>query len=308
MNLSRLLIKIQQRFVEPVMTQARQLLRRSPEAGTGTGTAGGAAGASAAPSPLAGISLRVTDYAGPLMGFFSGSKDEVAGLGSMIGLDTTGVKGLGLKSGRFDAQITAEDGKIDINCGSGLVSDKNKQMIVYRLLSGLMYSRRFDRLFSEADATGQFVTRPEVARALIDWADGDDQMFPAEGASGAEDYRYDARADRYRAHDSSYDTIEEIKLVRGVSESFMEAFAPHLTVYASDPDLQGERRRHHQQERRRLHAAADGAGARRGDVRSVEAAQRPGDPGRHAACTRSPAWRATARPAPASTACRRSPT
>ncbi len=234
-NLSRLLIKIQQRFVEPVMTQARQLLQ-SFTGGTGTGTAGGAAGASAAPSPLAGISLRVTDYAGPLMGFFSGSKDEVAGLGSMIGLDTTGVKGLGLKSGRFDAQITAEDGKIDIACGSGMVSDKNKQMVVYRLLSGLMYSRRFDRLFSEADATGQFVTRPEVARALIDWADGDEQMFPAEGASGAEDYRYDARADRYRAHDSSYDTIEEIKLVRGVSESFMEAFAPHLTVYASDAD------------------------------------------------------------------------
>src|SRR5688572_10438425 len=212
-NLSRLLIKIQQRFVEPVMNQARQLLSTFA-GGAGTG-AGATAGASAAPSPLAGISLRVTDYAGPLMGFFSGSKDEVAGLGSMIGLDTTGVKGLGLKSGRFDAQITAEDGKIDIACGSGMVSDKNKQMIVYRLLSGLMYSRRFDRLFSEADATGQFVTRPEVARALIDWADGDDQMFPAEGASGAEDYRYDARADRYRAHDSSYDTIEEIKLVRG---------------------------------------------------------------------------------------------
>jgi general secretion pathway protein K len=236
-NLSRLLIKIQQRFVEPVMTQARQLLQTfAGGSGTGGAAAGAAAGASAAPSPLAGISLRVTDYAGPLMGFFSGSKDEVAGLGSMIGLDTTGVKGLGLKSGRFDAQITSEDGKIDLSCGSGLVSDRNKQMIVYRLLTGLMYSRRFDRLFSEADSTGQFVTRPEVARALIDWADGDDQMFPAEGASGAEDYRYDARTDRYRAHDSSYDSIEEIKLVRGVSESFMEAFAPHLTVYASDRD------------------------------------------------------------------------
>jgi general secretion pathway protein K len=234
-NLSRLLIKIQQRFVEPVMTQARQLLSTFA-GGAGAGGTGAAAGAAAAPSPLAGISLRVTDYAGPLMGFFSGSKEEVAGLGGLIGLDTTGVKGLGLKSGSFDAQITAEDGKIDLSCGSGLVSDRNKQMIVYRLLSGLMYSRRFDRLFSEADATGQFVTRPEVARALIDWADGDDQMFPAEGASGAEDYRYDARADRYRAHDSSYDTVEEIKLVRGVSESFMEAFAPHLTVYASDTD------------------------------------------------------------------------
>jgi general secretion pathway protein K len=232
-NLSRLLIKIQQRFVEPVMTQARQLLQTA----MGGATQGaGAAGAAAAPSPLAGISLRVTDYAGPLMGFFSGSKEEVAGLGGMIGIDTSGVKGLGLKSGRFDAQITSEDGKININCGSGLVSDRNKQLVVYRQLSGLLYSRRFDRLFSEADATGQFVTRPEVARALLDWADGDDQMFAAEGGSGAEDYRYDARADRYFARNNSYDTSEEIKLVRGVSESFMEAFAPQLTVYPSDTD------------------------------------------------------------------------
>ena len=75
-----------------------------------------------------------------------------------------------------------------------------------------------------------------MARAIIDWADGDEQMFSPEGASAAgEDYRYDARADRYRAHDNSYDTIEEIKMVRGVSDGFMEAFQPYLTVYASRP-------------------------------------------------------------------------
>jgi len=171
-----------------------------------------------------------------LMGFFSGSKDEVASLGSLVGIDTAGIKGLGLKSGSFDAEITSEDGKIDIACGSGVAPDKTRQTTVYRLLSGLMFSRRFDRLFSEADNTGQFTTRAEVARAIIDWADADDQMFSIEGASAAEDYKYDGRADRYRAHDNTYDTIEEVKMVRGVSDSFMEAFAPHLTIYSSDKD------------------------------------------------------------------------
>jgi len=186
--------------------------------------------------PSLGFSLRVTDYASTLMGFFAGSKDEVAGLGSLIGLDTSNIKGLGLKSGTFDAQITSEDGKIDINCGSGVASDRNKQMIVYRLLMGLMYSRRFDKLFSEADTTGNFALRTDVARAIIDWADGDEQMFtPEGGSSNSEDYRYDAHADRYRAHDNSYDTLEEIKMVRGVTDGYMEAFAPFLTVYASDP-------------------------------------------------------------------------
>src|SRR4030095_838449 len=143
----------------------------------------------------------------PLMGFFSGSKDEVASLGSLVGIDTAGIKGLGLKSGNFDAEITAEHGKMYTAGGPGVTPPRDRQLTVFRLLMGLMYSRRFDRLFSEADATGQFATRPEVARAIIDWADADDQLVSPEGASGAEDYRYDARADRYRAHDHTYDSL-----------------------------------------------------------------------------------------------------
>ena len=139
-----------------------------------------------------------------------------------------------MSSGRFDAEITSEDGKIDINCGSGLSNSDahKKQVTVFRLLNALMYSRRFDRLFSEADTDGQFTTRIDVARALIDWADIDEQGFVIDGASATgEDYRYDAQRDRYRAHDDSYDTIDEMKMVRGVSDAFIEAFEPSLTVY-----------------------------------------------------------------------------
>jgi general secretion pathway protein K len=231
-NLSRMLIKIQKQFVDPVMAQAQQLLGAAMGGGANKG-AGGAGGTQNASAGL-GFSLRVTDYAGPLMGFFSGSKEEVAGLGSLIGIDTSGVKGLGLKSGHFDAEITSEDGKIDINCGSGIVSNAAYQKAVYSLLMGLMYSRRFDRLFTEADSTGNFTTRQDVARAIIDWADNDEVGFAPEGTSGSgEDYRYDARDDRYRAHNNSYDSLEELKMVRGVTDAFMEAFASHLTVYAN---------------------------------------------------------------------------
>jgi len=241
-NLSRLLIKIQSKFVEPVMGQAQKMLQSM--SGTDPSKSGGNT-ANMATGGL-GISLRVTDYADLLMGFFSGSSDEVASLGSLIGLDIKEAKGLGMKNGRFDAEITAEDGKIDLNCGggySGNAQDKVKQLGVFRLLSGLMFSPRYDRMFSQQDKGGQFSSRIDVARAIVDWADGDEQLYSPEGASGAEDYAYDAQKDKYKAHDQRFDSLEEIKLVRGVSDEFLEAFAPYLTVYPnSDPEAASTRR------------------------------------------------------------------
>lgn len=214
-SISRLLIKIQSRFVAPIMKQAQQML-------------------SSAGTDLP-ISLRVTDYAGPMMGFFGGSKEEIGMLGGLIGLDVSQAKGLGLKSGRMDAEITSEDGKIDINCGSGQASTHDRQTTVARLISALVMSPRYDKLFSELNADGQFVERSEISRALIDWADGDYQMFSFEpGGGGSEDYRYDTPPDPYRAHDNSYDTVEEAGLVRGMRGPILQAFLPYLTVYAND--------------------------------------------------------------------------
>jgi type II secretory pathway component PulK len=216
MELSRLLIKIQLKFVEPIMSTAQKMI--NDMAGQDLG-----------------LSLRVTDYTPMLLGFFSGNKADVSMIGGLVGIDTAGAKGLDVVKGTMSAEITNEDGKIDLNCGSGSVPNRSNQLVVYRLLSALTMSPRYDLLFSSPDASGRFVDRVDLARALIDWADGDEQTFSVDAnAVGPEDYRYDQRADPYLAHNNYYDTIAETALVRGMNADFSEAFRPYLTTYASD--------------------------------------------------------------------------
>jgi general secretion pathway protein K len=219
MELSRMLIKIQLKFVEPIMAQAQSMLASMNE------------------GQDLGISLRVTDYAPMLLGFFGGNKSDVAMLGTMVGIDTSQAKGLAAVPGKMDAEITNEDGKIDLNCGAGPAPTRARQIVVFRLLSALTMSPRYDLLFSTPDTDGRFVDRTDLARALIDWSDGDEQMFSIDAnGAGAEDYRYDQRADPYLAHNNYYDTIGETALVRGMNADFSEAFKPYLTTYASNVD------------------------------------------------------------------------
>jgi general secretion pathway protein K len=177
--------------------------------------------------------IQLMDFAPYLIKAFGGEADERAGLGALLGIDVSGLKGLGAgKGATFDLTMNAEDGKLNVNCGGGL-NDVPHQQQLYAVLSALFWPPRYNRMFEMPDAEGQYATRDDVARAIVDWADIDEQKFDPQGnGSGSEsDYRYDATRDPYRAHNHLYDTVEELNLVRGVGDEFWGSFGEMLTVY-----------------------------------------------------------------------------
>jgi hypothetical protein len=95
-------------------------------------------------------------------------------------------------------------------------------------LASLILPARYNALFETADENGQFTDRLEVVRAIVDWADQDNAMF---GSPAVEDYRYNSGSDPYETKNHYYDTVEELRLVKGVGDDFMDAFADQFTVY-----------------------------------------------------------------------------
>jgi general secretion pathway protein K len=178
--------------------------------------------------------VQIGDFAPYLMKAFGGAADERAGLGALLGIDTSQMKGLGVgKNASFDVEMTSDDGRLNLNCGGG-INDVPHQQQLYAILSSLFWPPRYNRLFETADADGQYWNREDTARAILDWADVDENRFeppPAASSSSAEDYRYDASRDPYRAHNMYYDTIEELTLVRGISDEVWGSFGEMFTVY-----------------------------------------------------------------------------
>jgi general secretion pathway protein K len=235
-NLSRLLIKVQSNVLDPMNKQIK-------------------------------MDIQIGDFAPFLMKAFGG-EDGADALSSFLGIGSVGsIKGLGVgKGSSFDVAMVAEDGKININCGGGLNPTApsatpqqqpppgtpppgtqptgatsvtqtqpritNRAVGLYALLTALEFGPRYNRIFDNPDSDGQYVTRDEVARAIIDWSDVDENRFdPVAPSAGAEDYRYDALRDPYRAHNNFYDTVEEAQLVKGVGDDYWGSFGELFTVY-----------------------------------------------------------------------------
>jgi general secretion pathway protein K len=191
--------------------------------------------------------IQIADFAPYLMKAFGGEMDERAGLGSLLGIDMTQMKGLGVgKNATFDVAMTSDDGRININCGGGLNPNQQQAQALYGVLASLFWPPRYDnppwRIWGWPDSDGQIAQRDETARAIIDWTDMDESQFtptatlpggqaPSSSGGGAEAYNYDGSRDPYKARNNFFDTLEELNLVRGVGDNFWGTFGEMFTVY-----------------------------------------------------------------------------
>jgi type II secretory pathway component PulK len=175
--------------------------------------------------------LPLWKYSKFLLAAFQEGGEQGGGALALLGLDLTTAKGLGLGVTTSDVWIASEDGKINVNAAYSL--DETPKKALAGVLAALIVDPRYNYLFEYPDASGQVIDRNEVVRAIIDFIDPDATLYGT--PSSAEDYRYDQLADPYWIKNNKLDTLEELHLVRGVNDDFMELFGSALTVYGSDP-------------------------------------------------------------------------
>jgi len=169
--------------------------------------------------------LPVWEYADRILGPFNdeeGSED----FAGMTGLDTAQGKNLGLKGGHFELDIVDEDSKIDVNIGA---ANEISHIRLAKELMATMAPIQYDPLFSERDPLGNYNDRLTICSAIVDWADMDQQLFScdmtaAPSSNAVEDAYYQLLPKPYQRKNAPYDSLEELHMVRGITDEFWSAF------------------------------------------------------------------------------------
>ena len=113
--------------------------------------------------------------------------------------------------GLLTAQIDDERGKLNLNdlaAGGDVNARKVKILRVKRLFELLQIN-------------------PDVVDAIVDWVDSDD----VPEAAGAETLYYQSLRPAYRAANAPFQTVRELRLVKGVTPEILEKLLRYVTVY-----------------------------------------------------------------------------
>ncbi len=178
--------------------------------------------------------------------------ERAQGLVETTGIDFSAAQGVGDTGGRCELISFSENSKLNLNDPLHMDGDdarRNVGMQVYAMIGGYQLQSPYDPLFDRRDPDGQITSRLDIVSALVDWWDADTQrtVFDPGAASvnangGAEDDVYQSFRDPYRVRNAPFDSLEELRLIRGVGDDFWATFVEpdpddptsrSVTVYGS---------------------------------------------------------------------------
>ncbi|HSY22688.1 MAG TPA: type II secretion system protein GspK [Polyangiaceae bacterium] len=169
--------------------------------------------------------LPIWEYADRILAAFN-DRETGQDFFALSGLDPSQGTNLGLKGGRFEVVIVDEDSKINVNMGA---SNEIAHLRLAKELMSRMSPIQYNPLFEQRDSTGQYNDRFATCSAIIDWADSDQALYSCDptstpGSNSAEDGWYQLLAKPYKRKNAPYDSLEELHMVRGVTDDFWQTF------------------------------------------------------------------------------------
>jgi general secretion pathway protein K len=168
--------------------------------------------------------IPIWEFSSQILGAFNDSMGAESF--NSLGLDASQGEGLGLDGAGFELRIVDEDAKIGLN-NAGRSSFGARD--VGRQLMGLIGGPQYDPLFDRRDEAGDYSSRFDICSAIIDWVDANQDIENCDSTSqatsmGAEDSFYRNLSTPYQRKNAAFDSLEELRLVRGVGDDFWATF------------------------------------------------------------------------------------
>ncbi|MCP4195983.1 MAG: hypothetical protein GY762_02440 [Proteobacteria bacterium] len=142
----------------------------------------------------------------------------------LMGLDLSGVEGLGLNIENSDLKVTVidEDSKLNVNLANSLGRSRARKLMAEQL-AALIAPLQYDPIFERDLKPGRIsFTREDIICEILDWTDSDEDLCDRSG--GEDPSMYQALEPPYRRKNAPFDSLEELHLVYGIDDDFWSTF------------------------------------------------------------------------------------
>src|SRR5690554_187167 len=183
--------------------------------------------------------IPIWKYSDLILGAFNDEEGREMFQG-LSGLNLAEGENLGMEGAGFRIEVVDEDSKINVNIAAR-PDAFSKKKIAEQLLA-LMAGAQHEEFFQGLDERGNLADRQTICGAIIDWIDPDeafeacDPRVEVRQQTAPEDSFYQMLPRPYRRKNAALDSLEELRMVRGVSDDFWTRFVE------PDPDRPDKRK------------------------------------------------------------------